>query len=122
MIICMPVEEDRGIESPIGAHFGSAPVFLLVDTESRACRAIANHDQHHEHGKCRPLDGLLGETLDGIVVGGIGRGALNKLMAAGIPVYRANVSTVAEGVEAFRSGALPRMDPDLACAHHAHGG
>jgi predicted Fe-Mo cluster-binding NifX family protein len=57
-----------------------------------------------------------------MVVGGIGMGALNKLMAAGLRVYASRYPTVAETVSAFKAGTLQAMQPDMACAHHQHGG
>ena len=120
--ICIPVIEDKGLESAVSSHFGSAPLFMMVDSVSGGCRAISNHNQHHEHGMCTPLASLQGESIDGMVVGGIGRGALNKLMAAGVRVYIAEGPTVAEVMSAFRAGTLRMMQPDMACAHHEHGG
>jgi predicted Fe-Mo cluster-binding NifX family protein len=70
---------------------------------------------------CAPLASLAGEQIDGMVVGGIGMGALNKLMAARILVYLATHPTVAETVAAFKAGTLPLMQPGMACAHHDHG-
>lgn len=122
MNLCFPVEEDAGLDSPVCAHFGSAPVFLVVDTEAGACRALPNHNTHHGHGMCAPLASLQGQQIDGVVVGGIGRGALTKLEAAGIAVYLASHPTVAETVSAFKAGTLVRVDPDRACAGHGHGG
>jgi len=121
MNICIPITDDEGLESPVCAHFGSAPAFLIVDTESGVCRAVANANQHHGHGMCSPLASLQGERIDAMVVGGIGAGAMGKLAAAGIPVHLAAHATVRETVDAFRAGALPVMDPDFACAHHGHG-
>ena len=118
MNICIPVTEDRGAASPVCAHFGSAPLFLIVDTESGACRAVPNRNAHHDHGMCAPLDALAGERLDGIVVGGIGTGALAKLGAAGLRVYRAEHATVGEAVAALEAGALRTVDPAIACTHH----
>ena len=43
------------------------------------CRAIPNRNEHHAHGMCQPLVAIQGEDIGGIVVGGIGMGALNKL-------------------------------------------
>ena len=55
------------------------------------------------------------------VVGGIGMGALMKLQAAGIAVFRAEHETVAETVSAFKSGTLSQVDPAGACGgHHGH--
>jgi predicted Fe-Mo cluster-binding NifX family protein len=122
MQICIPVIEDHGLESRVSGHFGSAPAFMIVDTESLACRAIGNNNQHHAHGMCQPLAALAGEAVDGIVVGGIGMGALMKLQAAGITVYRAVHATVGETAAAFQEGSLHPVGEDGACAsHHDHG-
>jgi predicted Fe-Mo cluster-binding NifX family protein len=121
MNICIPVTEDNGTASAVCAHFGSAPWFMIVDTDTGACRAVPNRNQHHGHGMCAPLATLEGEDLHGIVVGGIGMGALNKLGAAGLKVYRAEHATVGDALAAFKAGTLSIMDPGMACAHHGHG-
>jgi predicted Fe-Mo cluster-binding NifX family protein len=120
MNICIPVEEDRGLDSPVCAHFGSAPAFMIVDTDSRACRAIPNRNLHHSHGMCMPLASLAGERIDVMVVGGIGMGALNKLNAAGIQVCVSEFPTIKETVAAFEAGTLRPMQPGMACAGHGH--
>ena len=121
MNICIPVNEDKGLQSEVCAHFGSAPAFMMVDTDNGTCRAITNNNQHHGHGMCMPLQSLQGEHIDGMVVGGIGMGALNKLNAANIKVYVSDFSTVAETVDAFKAGTLKPMQPGMACAHHGQG-
>jgi predicted Fe-Mo cluster-binding NifX family protein len=122
MFICIPVEDNNELASRVCAHFGSAPGFMIVDTDTGSCRAIANQNQHHGHGMCAPLASLQGETIDGMVVGGIGMGALVKLNAAGITVYRAEHETVAETVDAFKAGTLQPMQPGMACAQHGQHG
>ena len=121
MTICIPVTDNQGLASPVCAHFGSAPYFLMVETDTGACRAIENRNQHHAHGMCQPLAALQGERLDAIVVGGIGMGALNKLMMAGLTVYQAQHPTVEQTLTAFAAGTLPTMTPASACGGHAHG-
>jgi predicted Fe-Mo cluster-binding NifX family protein len=121
MNICIPVEEDCGIDSPVCAHFGSAPGFVIVDIATGSCRSIPNRNQHSGHGMCAPLESLKGESIDGMVVGGIGMGALGKLNAAGIEVYLSEHATVAETVAAFKAGTLRPVDPGMACSHHGHG-
>ena len=32
MKVCVPVTHDQGLQSPVSGHFGSAPLFVLVDT------------------------------------------------------------------------------------------
>jgi len=121
MNLCIPVESDQGLNSRVCAHFGSAPAFMIVDLETKSCRAIRNGNQHHGHGMCMPLQSLAGEAIDGMVVGGIGMGALNKLTAANIQVYLAEHETVGEVVAAFKAGDAKLVQPHMACAHHGHG-
>jgi predicted Fe-Mo cluster-binding NifX family protein len=121
MRICVPVLEDQGLESQVSAHFGSAPLFMLVDTEAGSCRAIRNNNAHHGHGMCSPLEALRGERFDSIVVEGIGNGAANRLRAAGIAVLHTNDRTVGEVVAAFRAGTLQPLRPGETCGQHRHG-
>ncbi|NWF91182.1 MAG: diguanylate cyclase [Ignavibacteriaceae bacterium] len=122
MNICIPVNEDQGLRSSVCAHFGSAPYFMIVELESGACRAIANTNQHHGHGMCMPLAALQGESIDSLVVGGIGAGAVNKLLAAGIQVFLSEESTVEETMTAYKAGTLRLVTPETACGHHrTHG-
>jgi len=121
MRLCVPVTEDKGLDSPVSAHFGSAPLFLVVDTESGACRTLPNRDLHHAHGMCRPLASLTGEELDGIAVGGIGLGALGKLAAASLRVFISREATVRDTVAALEAGTLKEATPATACGHHGAG-
>jgi predicted Fe-Mo cluster-binding NifX family protein len=121
MNLCIPVEDDNGLESQVCGHFGAAPAFMIVDSETGKCRVILNGNQHHGHGMCAPLQSLAGEPIDCMVVGGIGGGALNKLNAANIQVYLSQQATVAETVAAFKAGTLQSVQPHMACAHHGHG-
>ena len=121
MNLCIPVLEDKGLDSEVNAHFGSAAAFLIVDTDAMTARAISNNNLHHAHGMCQPLAALAGQNIQGVVVGGIGAGALMKLRAGGIEVYLSDLPTVRETVVAFKAGALRPVDPNRACAGHGHG-
>lgn len=120
MIVAFPVVDDSGLSSRLSGHFGSAPMILLVDTDTSGCRALSNAHSHDEHGRCRPLERLAGERVDALCVVGIGGGALTRLGEAGIPVHRAEGATVAEALAALRAGTAPRMLPHMACAGHGH--
>jgi predicted Fe-Mo cluster-binding NifX family protein len=121
MKVCFPIEENRGLESVVFGHFGSAPIFLLVDTEGNQATVISNSDQHHSHGACNPLRALNGQQVDGIVVGGIGAGALNHLRHAGLRVFKAQGATVRENVEMIAGNALPEFTVQDSCSEHGHG-
>ncbi len=120
MKVCIPISEDHGIDSPVCGHFGSASAFLLVDTDTRAHRVFRNTSAHHEHGHCAPVSMLSSEQIDAFIVGGIGAGALGRLLAMGAEVYRGTPGSAAASIEALAKGALPSVDPAETCAHR-HG-
>ena len=122
MKICFPTESLQGLESIVYGHFGSAPGFVIVETDTMGVEEIKNKDQHHAHGMCQPLLALGGQQVDGVVVGGIGMGALMKLNAQGILVYRALQGTVRHNVDMIQSGKLPQFSAEHTCGGHAHGG
>lgn len=121
MKIAIPVAEFHGLESRVYGHFGSAPVFALVDTETLAVEALGNSDHAHVHGACSPMRALAGARPTAVIVGGIGTGALLGLRAAGIKVYRAVDGTVADAVRQFKATALPEIEESGACAGHGTG-
>ena len=118
MKIAIPVGEYLGLESPVYGHFGSAPVFALVDSETMSVEAIGNHDQGHVHGACSPMKALAGARPDAVVVGGIGMGAVVGLREAGIKVYRCVDGTVADAVRQLKAEELAEIDENGACAGH----
>ena len=95
MKVCFPVKEILQLDSKVYGHFGSAPAFVLVDAETGSLTVLPNANQHHAHGMCNPVAALSGQTVDAVVVGGIGGGALMKLNMAGITVYKAMAETIA---------------------------
>lgn len=121
MKIAIPVSAYRGLDSPVYGHFGSAPLFALVDTETLAIQPLGNRDQAHVHGACNPLQALAGARPDAVIVGGLGAGALFGLQAAGIKVYRAAGGTVAETLAGFAANLLAEFDASGVCAGHAEG-
>lgn len=121
MKICLPVLQDQGIDSSISGHFGSAPFFLIIDTDTLQSRSISNQDSNHVHGMCQPLAMIGTDNFDAIVVGGIGAGALNKLKNAGKKVFKTELSTVKETIEAIKVGKLVEFAAQSACTHHGSG-
>ena len=120
MKIAFPVVENKGLDSDVHGNFGSAPFFVFVDLDTDSVEIFENPDQDHQHGACNPMDALGGRRVDGVVVGGIGGGALKKLNNDGITVYRAVEGTVGENVHMVKAGNLPVFEPSQVCGHH-HG-
>ena len=121
MKLCFPVASNEGLESRVFGHFGSAPAFLVVDSESGAIAEVINRDLHHAHGACSPVRALGGHAVDAVVVGGIGGGALTGLSTAGIQVLEARAETVRENVALHSQGTLVPWGPGRTCGGHGHG-
>lgn len=121
MNICIPITREDELSSPISGHFGSAPFFAIIDSDTGAFRSVSNPNRNHEHGGCQPMVALAGQKIDAVVVGGIGAGALSRLQSMGVPVYRAGVNSVSEALQAFASGGLEEITPAMACSVHGHG-
>ena len=118
MKIAFPTQKDKGMDSQVYGHFGSAPHFILVDSENNDYESIINPDLHHQHGQCNPLAALSGRSVDAVATGGIGAGALTKLSSAGIKSFRAIEGTVSENLDLIKSGLLPIFTMNKTCAGH----
>ena len=122
MKIAFPTQQDFGINSKVYGHFGSADLFIIVDSESEVVHSSLNPDRDHLHGACQPLKALNGQTVDAVIVGGIGAGALNKLKASGIQVFKAVEGTVSENLLLMKNNQLEEFTPGLTCIGHGTDG
>ncbi len=118
MKICIPTETNEGLAAVVYGHFGSAPFFTVVDTESNLVEVIENANQHHAHGMCQPMGALTGKNVDAVVTGGMGARAVQKLQEGGIKVYRAIPGSVADIVSQYAKGGLQEITVENACAQH----
>jgi len=122
MKICFPVQKNEGLDSTVYNHFGSAPIFMVVDTDTSNIASINNKDQHHSHGACNPMKALDNQKVDAIVVGGIGGGALNRLNQMWITVHRSQAETIAANMELFKKQGLPVLTLQGCCSGHSNDG
>ena len=123
MKVGFPVQHNEGVENQAYGHFGSAPAFLIIDTEGKEVLTVDNRDLHHAHGACNPIQALGGKTVEAMamVVGGIGAGALMKLNALGIKVYGPGAPTVKENLALLSEDKLQELFVDSSCRSHGGG-
>jgi predicted Fe-Mo cluster-binding NifX family protein len=118
MKACFPVLKPEGLESEVCGHFGSAPAFIVVETDSNHITTIQNTDQHHSHDACNPMKALNNQKVDAIIVSGIGGGALNRLNQLGVKVFHAQASTVKENIAMLKTHTLPEFTLSRCCPGH----
>jgi len=122
MQIAFPVGSDQGMRSPVFNHFGSAPLFVIIDSNTYAATAIRNADRNHIHGQCQPLAVFKDITVDAVIVDGIGSGAFRKLRDRGIQVLKAAPGTVGENLKLFTDGQLAMFQENDICAGDGNAG
>lgn len=119
MRVCIPTVDEQGLRSRLSSHFGKAPYYMVVDTDSWEVRTVINTNEHHEHGHCTPLTSLAGLGVDAIVCRGLGRNALVRLRSGGVPVYVSGSWSLAGALGSFLAGDLEELTTEEAC-HGAH--
>lgn len=121
MKICLPVEKPNGLNSMLHFHFGSAPYFLIYDTETMQLKEMDNKDHVHMEGHCNPILQFSTNPIDVLITTNMGKRAITKFNESGVKVYSSETdTTVAQAVSAFESGKLKELSPDDACGYH-HG-
>ena len=60
---------------------------------------------------------LSGETVDAVIVGGIGAGAIRKLGSMGIKTFKAIDGDLEENLKAFNNGTLKEFSANHTCNH-----
>ena len=122
MRICIPTMDDRGKEGMPSDHFGSAPFFTFVDTETETYEAVRNGGSSHVHGACQPLKFLGTRPVDAVVCRGLGRRAFSRLADAGVQVFVTLEKNAEDTVAAMKDGRLRPLASEEACHGHDHGG
>ena len=121
MKVCFAIQVNDGLESAVYDHFGSAPSFLIVDTEQEQIEILDNSNTHQEHGACNPAGLLGGRQIDAMVVGGIGAGAIMRLNAMNIKIFSAGALKVGENIDLLKGNKLREITPGEACGGHQGG-
>ena len=118
MRICIPVKEDKQERSIVFDHFGSAPVFIIYDTDAQTYASIPNSNKGHFHGMCQPLKALAGHSINIVVCCGMGLRAIERLNAGGIKAYKASANTAREIIDKYNKEELKEITPATACIDH----
>ena len=117
--VAVPSAAPGGLAARRSGHFGRCDCFTVVDVDGSQVVAIDVIDNPpHQHGGCmRPVLLLAENTVDAIVVDGIGGRPLMGFTELGIAVHAGTGSDVQTTVAAFVQGSLPPVGPDSVCHH-----
>ena len=112
MRIAVPTESNDGLDSLIVGHFGRAPWFTVVDTESGAYESIPNNGSHFGGAMTAP-ELLHRNGVELIVCHGLGTRAIAVCQELGIDVCIGEQTTVQGVLDAHNTNQLrPATDAD----------
>jgi predicted Fe-Mo cluster-binding NifX family protein len=113
-IVCIPVEDDRGLRAPVARGLDAAPVLLLVDATTLAFRAVSNGPLRRQARGCDPCEPLDDVPVDAVIVASIEAGALARLSRRRLSIYLGAFGTAATALADFLSGRLRSLaaEPD----------
>lgn len=106
MKIAFPVKENQGLKSMIDDHFGTAPQFLIVDTNSRNVALVDNRKLTSGESGCKKGIFQESDQVDAVVTRCMGDGSRKLLTAANIKVYQAQKESVQENLDLFEKDQL----------------
>jgi len=116
MRLCIPTQDDAGLAARISGHFGSAPWFTIVESESGVTHSVPNREHAHRPGTCDAAGSISKLKVDAVVASGLGRRAFQSIRAAGIPVYLTQSASVGEAIQEFNMDVLMPLLEEQACS------
>jgi predicted Fe-Mo cluster-binding NifX family protein len=119
MKICIPTMGEGGMQEAVCQHFGRAPTFTMVDSDSGELKVLPNVSEHMG-GVGLPTETIFAEGVQVMVVGGLGPKAVLAFNQAGVDVFVGAFGTVKDAVDDWRAEMLTRADMDNACREHKH--
>lgn len=109
MKVCI-TSQGPELTSQVDSRFGRAAIFLLVDSETEELEAIDNKQnlQAAQGAGIQAAQNVAGTGVKAVITGHCGPKAFSTLKAAGIDIFTGASGTVAQALEAWKSGKLEK--------------
>ena len=117
--VCIPTMGNRGLDDLVSDHFGRAPYFTIVDSETNEVEVMENRSEHMG-GSGKPPEHLAKAKVKVMLASGMGPRAMAMFDQYGIYVLMGARGTVRETLELWRKGKLEGASDELSCQEHRH--
>jgi predicted Fe-Mo cluster-binding NifX family protein len=123
MRIAVSANENKGLESAIGAHFGRCPFFVLVDVEDNKIQAVQTIDNpyYSQHQPGQVPGFIRTQEANAMLSGGMGGRAVAFFQQYGIEPVTGAAGTVGQSIDRYLSGELTGTAPCAESVEHGHG-
>lgn len=119
MKICVPTNGSDGMNDTVCEHFGRAPTFTVVDTESGSANVLPNTSEHMG-GVGKPPEQIAGTGTEVMICAGLGPSAVRMFESYGIRVYIGASGSVKNAIDLWKAGKLVEATQENACKEHRH--
>ena len=119
MKVCVPTRDENGMEGIVEQHFGKAPTYTILDTDTREVVVIPNTSEHLG-GVGLPPEYLHQQGVDIMLCAGLGFKAVQMFESYGIKVFVGAGGTARDTFEAWEAGKLQDANASNSCADHGH--
>lgn len=119
--IIFPTDEENGVQSKRGAHFGKAQFYTIVTITNEEVESVEIvKNPGHAGGACGgAVTNILKLNPDALVVSGIGGRPAQGFHDAGLELYfDASSPTVIDSVNLFIAGKLKQIQGVGTCSTH----
>jgi predicted Fe-Mo cluster-binding NifX family protein len=119
MKLCIPTMGGGGLDDAVSDHFGRAPTFTVVDTETNEVLVIKNRSEHMG-GLGKPPEHVAKTGAKVLLCSGLGPRAIDMLVGFGIEVFVGATGTAKDAIGMWKEGKLTPANHDVACKEHNH--
>ena len=118
MRIGVVLEDNKGLEGNVCAHFGQCAYFLLADIDEKSKKIIkteiAPNNAQHGGGGCMAVDEILKHNITHVIAGGMGMNAQLKFQQADVRIFGSS-GNVQDAINSLLQDSLGGID---ACREH----
>lgn len=108
--ICIPIEENKELESEISLHFGRAPLFMFLEIEGGKVRKFYIKENPYQREEKRAglkaCQFVIQEKIDSIITKEMGPISLHTLRDNIVDVYKGIDETVEQAIQNYSQGKL----------------
>lgn len=119
MKVCVPTRDENGMEGIVEQHFGKAPTYTILDTDSGEVSVIPNTSEHMG-GVGLPPEYLHQQDVDVMLCAGLGMKAVQMFESYGIKVFVGAGGTAGDTFKAWEAGLLQGATAENSCKEHGH--
>ncbi|MFH1722185.1 MAG: NifB/NifX family molybdenum-iron cluster-binding protein [Candidatus Altiarchaeota archaeon] len=119
MKIAIPTMGKNGFKEEVCPHFGRAPLYAIIDSETNEIEFIENVSEHFG-GTGKPPDVIGNAGANIVLCAGMGHRAMMMFEERGIEVYCGAEGPIDIALKSFKDGKLQKASESTACKDHRH--